>query len=131
MSTQISGGIETCHSLPASTFLDVRFKNLAFCDKDNVENMHLTEMQETYKLTSEVSSAAPPAAASAPGPSSASPGSPAPTSSSAPVKKGIWADFDTQVLAAQQQRTTGTDALIEKRCYVEEKPVPRDHDPLL
>ncbi|KAI3374214.1 hypothetical protein L3Q82_005939 [Scortum barcoo] len=39
-------------------------------------------------------------------PSSASPGSPAPTSSSAPVKKGIWADFDTQVLAAQQQRTT-------------------------
>lgn len=109
-------------SLAASTFLDVRFKNLAFREKDNVENMKkrlLTEMRETYQLTSESSSAAPPAAASAPGPNSA------------PVKKGIWGDFDTQVLAAQQHRTTGTDALIEMRRYMEEKPVPRDQDPLL
>lgn len=88
-------------------------------------------MQETYQLTSESSSAAPPAAASAPGPSSASPGSPAPTSSSAPVKKRIRADFDAEVLAAQQHCTTGTDALIEMRRYMEEKPVPRDQDPLL
>ena len=167
-------GIETCHSLAASTFLDVRFKNLAFRDKDNVENMKtrlLTEMQETYQLTSESSSAAPQAAASSsapssasarqsssassPGPSSASspapssasarqsssasasgpsyasPGSPAPTSSAAQVKKGIWADFDCQILAAQQHRTTGTDALIEMRRYMEEKPLPRDQDTLL
>lgn len=41
------------------------------------------------------------------------------------------ADFDTQVLAAQQHHTTGTDALIEMRCYMEEKPVPKDQDPLL
>ncbi|XP_041846931.1 E3 SUMO-protein ligase ZBED1-like [Melanotaenia boesemani] len=125
-------GIETCYSLAASTFLDIRFKNLVFRDKDNVEkHVLLTEMQETYHLTSESSSAGPPAAASSPGPSSASLGSPAPTSSSAQVKKGIWADFDSQVLAAQQHRTTGTDALIEMRRYMEEKPVPRDQDPLL
>ena len=46
-------GIETCHSIAASTSLDVRFKNLAF--RDNVENVKkrlLTEMQETYQLTS-------------------------------------------------------------------------------
>lgn len=91
----------------------------------------ISEMQETYQLTSESSSAAPQAAASAPGPSSASPGSPAPTSSSAQVKKGIWAAFDTQILAVQQHRTTGTNALIEMCRYMEEKPVPRDQDPLL
>lgn len=130
-------GIEACHSLAASTFLDIRFENLAFRDKDNVENMKkrlITEMQ-----ASESSSAAPqaaasspgPSSASAPGPSSASPGSPAPTSSSAQVKTGIWAAFDTQILAAQQHRTTGTNALIEMRRYMEEKPVPRDQDPLL
>lgn len=47
------------------------------------------------------------------------------------MKKGIWASFDTQILAAQQHRTTGTNALIEMRDYMEEKPVPRDQDPLL
>lgn len=30
-------GVETLHSLAASTFLDMRFKHLAFCDKDHVE----------------------------------------------------------------------------------------------
>ena len=87
-------GIETCHSLAASTFLDVRFKNLAFRDKDNVENMKkrlLTEMQETYQLTSESSSAAPQAAASSSAPSSASArqsssaSSPGPSSASSPA----------------------------------------------
>lgn len=83
-------GIEACHSPVVSTFLYIRFKNLAFRDKDNVENTKkrlITEMQENYQQTSELSSAVPQAAASSPGPSSASPGSHAPTSSSAQVKK--------------------------------------------
>lgn len=39
--------------------------------------------------------------------------------------------FDTQILAAQQHRTTGTDALIEMRRYMEEEPLPREQDPFL
>uniref|UniRef100_A0A3Q3QX58 HAT C-terminal dimerisation domain-containing protein n=1 Tax=Monopterus albus TaxID=43700 RepID=A0A3Q3QX58_MONAL len=35
------------------------------------------------------------------------------------------------ILASQQHRTTGTDAIIEMRRYSEEKPIPRDQDPLL
>ncbi|MGH0114649.1 UNVERIFIED_CONTAM: hypothetical protein FKN15_031791 [Acipenser sinensis] len=45
-------GIETFHSLDASAFLDIRFKNLAFRDRDNVETMKkrmLTEMQEVHQ----------------------------------------------------------------------------------
>ncbi|MBN3281745.1 ZBED4 protein, partial [Polyodon spathula] len=71
-------GIETFHSLAASTFLDIRFKNLAFST----------------------------------------------------AKGGIWADFDIQVLSAQQHRSTGTDALIEMSRYLEEKLIPRYQDPL-
>ncbi|MGH0136788.1 UNVERIFIED_CONTAM: hypothetical protein FKN15_062076 [Acipenser sinensis] len=133
-------GIETFHSLAASTFLDIRFKNLAFRDRDNVETMKkrmLTEMQEIHQPTSESplpgSTSAPvPSSASAPMPRFASPVTPASTPSSAPAtaKGGIWADFDIQVLSAQQHRSTGTDALIEMRRYLEEKLIPRDQDPL-
>ncbi|RXM27657.1 E3 ubiquitin-protein ligase TRIM56 [Acipenser ruthenus] len=133
-------GIETFHSLAASTFLDIRFKNLAFRDRDNVETMKkrmLTEMQEVHQPTSESpppgSTSAPvPSSASAPMPRFASPVTPASTPSSAPAtaKGGIWADFDIQVLSAQQHRSTGTDALIEMRRYLEEKLIPRDQDPL-
>ncbi|MGH0115901.1 UNVERIFIED_CONTAM: hypothetical protein FKN15_054257 [Acipenser sinensis] len=110
-------GIETFHSLDASAFLDIRFKNLAFRDRDNVETMKkrmLTEMQEVHQPTSESpppgSTSAPvPSSASAPMPRFASPVTPASTPSSAPAtaKGGIWADFDIQVLSAQQHRSTG------------------------
>ncbi|KAK6470307.1 zinc finger BED domain-containing protein 1-like [Huso huso] len=125
-------GIETFHSLAASTFLDIRFKNLAFRDRDNVETMKtrmLTEMQEVHQPTSE---SPPPGSTSAPMPRFVSPVTPASTPSSAPAtaKGGIWADFDIQVLSAQQHRSTGTDALTEMRRYLEEKLIPRDQDPL-
>ncbi|MGH0159335.1 UNVERIFIED_CONTAM: hypothetical protein FKN15_045766 [Acipenser sinensis] len=133
--------IETFHSLAASTFLDIRFKNLAFRDRDNVETMKkqmLTEMQEVHQPTSESpspgSTSAPvPSSASAPMPRFASPVTPASTPSSAPATEngGIWADFDIQVLSAQQHRSTGTDALIEMRRYLEEKLIPWDQDPFI
>ena len=47
------------------------------------------------------------------------------------TKSGIWTEFDSQVLASQEHRTTGTDAFIEMRRYSEEKPIPKDGDPLL
>uniref|UniRef100_A0A3B4TRY0 BED-type domain-containing protein n=1 Tax=Seriola dumerili TaxID=41447 RepID=A0A3B4TRY0_SERDU len=56
---------------------------------------------------------------------------PATTSNSPAAKGGIWAEFDSQVLASQEHRTPGTDAFIEMRRYSEEKPIPRDGDPLL
>lgn len=37
------------------------------------------------------------------------------------AKGGIWAEFEA----------TGTDVLIEMRRYAEERPIPRDQDPLL
>lgn len=39
--------------------------------------------------------------------------------------------FVTQILAAQRHRTTGTDALIEMRGSMEEKPLPREQDQFL
>ncbi|KAI7789919.1 hypothetical protein IRJ41_016970, partial [Triplophysa rosa] len=44
-------GIETLHSLAASTFLDIRLKHLAFRDKDHVEIVKkrlLSEMQDVH-----------------------------------------------------------------------------------
>jgi len=44
-------GIETKHSLGASTFLDIRFKHLAFRDKDHVEAVKkrlLSEMRDVH-----------------------------------------------------------------------------------
>ncbi len=129
-------GIETFYGLAVSTYLDIRFKNLGFRDMTNVEPVKgrlITEIQ-SMNQTSDLS------AESAPGPSSSSATSSASamaiaTTSSSPsgaaAKGGIWTDFDSQVLASQQHRTTGTDALIEMRRYSEEKPIPRDQDPLL
>ncbi|KAI9541118.1 hypothetical protein NQZ68_033577 [Dissostichus eleginoides] len=47
------------------------------------------------------------------------------------AKGGIWAEFDTEVVASQQHRTTGSDVIIEMRHFSEEKAIPRDQDPLL
>lgn len=80
------------------------------------------------------SMSAPPEPSSSSATSSASSMAPATTSCSpagAAAKGGIWMEFDSQVLASQQHRTTGTDSLIEMRRYTEEKPIPRDQDPLL
>lgn len=47
------------------------------------------------------------------------------------ARGGIWAEFDSQFLASQQHRTTGTDTLIGIRRYSEERFIPQYHDPLL
>lgn len=129
-------GIETCYGLAVSTYLDIRFKNLGFRDMANVEPVKarlITEMQ-LINQTSAPSMSAPPEPSSSSATSSASSMAPATTSCSpagAAAKGGIWMEFDSQVLASQQHRTTGTDSLIEMRRYTEEKPIPRDQDPLL
>lgn len=76
----------------------------------------------TSSATSSVSAMAPATTSSSP--AGASPSPPA-------AKGGIWTEFDSQVLASKQHRTTATDAIIEMRRYSEEKPIPRDGDPLL
>ncbi|KAA0714611.1 hypothetical protein E1301_Tti020309 [Triplophysa tibetana] len=53
-------GVETIHSLAASTFLDMRLKHLAFRDKDHVETVKkrlLSEMQDVHLATSESATA--------------------------------------------------------------------------
>uniref|UniRef100_A0A672ST01 HAT C-terminal dimerisation domain-containing protein n=1 Tax=Sinocyclocheilus grahami TaxID=75366 RepID=A0A672ST01_SINGR len=119
-------GVETIHSLAASTFLDMRFKHLAFRDKDHVEAVKkqlLSEMQDVHLATSELA-AAPEATStsvlrsvSVPTASCASSVTPmTPRTASATSKGGIWEDFDIQVLSAQQQQS---------------QIVPRNQDPLV
>lgn len=118
-------GIETCYGLAVSTYLDIRFKNLGFRDMANVEPVKarlITEMK-LINQTSAPSMSTPPEPSSSSATSSASSMAPATTSCSpagAAAKGGIWMEFDSQVLASQQHRTTGTDSLIETRRYIEE-----------
>lgn len=133
-------GIETFSGLSTSTYLDTRFKNFGFRDMANVDTVKkrlLAEMQSVSQTSAHSESAPEPSTSSATStasamapattshyPAGASPSPPAP-------KDGIWTEFDTQILASQQHRTAGTDAVIEMRRYSEEKTIPRDADPLL
>lgn len=138
-------GIEGFYGLAASTFLDTRFKNLGFCDTAKVETLKgqlMTDMQLVNQTSATSESAPEPTTSSSTSAtSSASAIAPATTSSSpvgaaasppAPTAKGgIWAEFDTEVVASQQHRTTGSDVIIEMCQFSEEKVIPRDQDPLL
>uniref|UniRef100_A0A671XLS4 HAT C-terminal dimerisation domain-containing protein n=1 Tax=Sparus aurata TaxID=8175 RepID=A0A671XLS4_SPAAU len=128
--------IETCYGLAVSTYLDTRFKNLAFRDSTNVEPVKarlVTEMQSVSQTSAPSSSASSSSSStsSAPAPATTSSSSAGAAASPPAAKGGIWTEFDTQVLASQQHQTTGTDVLIEIRRYSEERPTPRDQDPLL
>lgn len=115
-------GIETNHSLAASTFLDARFKRLGFQYKNNAEGMKKrlsSELKEVYQTvestpTPTPSSALAPTSSSASVPSSQSP---ALSPDSAATKVGLWADFDTQVASSQHHRSATTDVIIEMRRY--------------
>ncbi|XP_061734385.1 E3 SUMO-protein ligase ZBED1-like [Nerophis ophidion] len=117
--------IEHNHTLAASTFLDIRFKNIVFSDSANVDMIKsriITEMQalacaETQSTRHEADATA----------STVTQESPAECSSS----KGIWQEFDSHVLAFQSNRTANTYAYVEMRRYMEEKVIPRIEDPLV
>ncbi|XP_067305981.1 E3 SUMO-protein ligase ZBED1-like [Pseudorasbora parva] len=134
-------GVETIHSLCASTFLDIRFKHLAFRDKDHVEVVKkrlLSEMQDVRLATSDLAAAPPeatstsfPGSVSGPTASCASSVTPPLTPRTASATAGgIWEDFDSQVLSAQQQ-SGSSGSIIEMRRYAEEKVIPRNQDPLV
>ncbi|TNM86597.1 hypothetical protein fugu_006827 [Takifugu bimaculatus] len=113
--------IEHNHTLAASTFLDIRFKNIVFCDSTNVEMIKARLITEMQALPcAETPSTRHEAAAST---STATQGSPAGCSSS----KGLWREFDSRVVAFQSKRTANTDAHIEIRRYMEEKLEVRGH----
>lgn len=133
-------GIETFYGLAVSTYLDPRFKNLGFRDMANVESLKgrlITEIQLLRQSpTSSVSAAdltsTPATSCTLAMATATTSSSPAGAAASPPAAKcGIWAEFDSQVLASQQHRTTSTDAIIEMRRYSEERTIPRDQDPLL
>lgn len=112
------------YSLAVSTYLDIRFKNMGFCDSSNVEPVKaplVTEMQSMSQTSALPSTAT----------SSATSSAPAPATSISAAKGGIWAEFDSEVSLSQHHRRAGTDALIEMCSYTEEMPIPRDQDPLL
>uniref|UniRef100_A0AAQ5Y0H8 BED-type domain-containing protein n=1 Tax=Amphiprion ocellaris TaxID=80972 RepID=A0AAQ5Y0H8_AMPOC len=109
--------IEHNHTIAASTFLDIRFKNIAFCDIRNVETIKsriISNMQGMGCSEREMSSSE----ASTSAECSASQG-------------GLWQEFDTRFLASQSNRTANTDTYIQMRRYMEEKVIPRNEDPLL
>ena len=132
--------IESFYGLAVSTYLDTRFKNVGFRDMANVDAVKkqlITEIQSVNQTPAPSFSAPEPSTSSAT--SFVSAMAPATTSSTTEgvfpspptTKSGIWTEFDSQVLASQEHRTTGTDAFIEMRRYSEEKPIPQDGDPLL
>ncbi|KAF6720274.1 hypothetical protein FQA47_002761 [Oryzias melastigma] len=49
-------------------------------------------------------------------------------SQSASTKGSIWTEFDFQIFKSQEHCTAGTDATIEMRQYIEEKPILWDGD---
>ncbi|XP_077096440.1 E3 SUMO-protein ligase ZBED1-like [Siphateles boraxobius] len=130
-------GIETIHSLGASTFLDIRFKHLAFRDKDHVEAVKkrlLSEMRDVHLAAApQATSTSTLRSVSVPRANSASSETPpmTPCTASSTAKGGIWGDFDSQVLSAQQQQSGSSDSIIEMRRYAEEKVLPRNQDPLV
>lgn len=133
-------GIETFYGLSTSTYLDIRFKNIGFRDMANVDTVKkrlIAEMQSVSQTSAHSESAPEPSTSSATSTASAmAPATtshyPAGASPSPPATKGgIWTEFDIQIQASQQHRTAGIDAVIEMRRYSEEKPIPRDGDPLL
>ncbi|XP_051793095.1 zinc finger BED domain-containing protein 4-like [Acanthochromis polyacanthus] len=117
--------IEHNHILAASTFLDIRFKNIAFCDIRNVETIKsriIGDLQAMGCSEREMSS------------SEASTSASVTASTSAECSAslgGLWQEFDTRVLASQSNRTENTDAYIEMCRYMEEKVIPRSEDCLL
>ncbi|XP_049425257.1 E3 SUMO-protein ligase ZBED1-like [Epinephelus fuscoguttatus] len=134
--------IEHNHTLAASTFLDIRFKNIVFCDTGNVEMIKsriISEMQalgscECQATSSEASATA--STNSMTATMSLTQGSPAANTESSDAKcstskGGLWQEFDTRVMASQSSRTANTDAYTEMRRYMEEKVIQRSEDPLL
>ncbi|XP_078018726.1 E3 SUMO-protein ligase ZBED1-like [Epinephelus lanceolatus] len=134
--------IEHNHTLAASTFLDIRFKNIVFCDTGNVEMIKsriISEMQalgscECQATSSEASATA--STNSMTATMSLTQGSPAANTESSDAKcstskGGLWQEFDTRVMASQSSRTANTDAYIEMCRYMEEKVKQRSEDPLL
>lgn len=103
---------------------------------DTVKKRLIAEMQSVSQTSAHSESALEPSTSSATSTASAMGPAitshyPAGASPSPPATKGgIWTEFDTQIQASQQHCTAGTDAVIEMRRYSEEKPIPRDGDPL-
>ncbi|XP_035799093.1 E3 SUMO-protein ligase ZBED1-like [Amphiprion ocellaris] len=117
--------IEHSHTIAASTFLDIRFKNIAFCDIGNVETIKsriISDMQGMGCSEREMSSSEASTSASVTASTSAE---------CSASQGGLWQECDTRVLASQSNRTANTDTYIEMRRYMEEKVIPRNEDPLL
>lgn len=104
---------------------------------DKVKKRLIAEMQSVSQTAAHSEPAPEPSTSSATSTASAAATAttshyPAGASPSPPVTKGgIWTEFDTQIQTSQQHRTAGTDAVIEMHRYWEERPIPRDGDPLL
>ena len=116
------------YGLSVSTYRDIRCKNLGFRDSANVEPVKgwlVTKMQSLSQTSAPSSSASSSSSVTSTATSSATSSVPAPATisslsagaaASLPAAKGeIRTEFDSQVLASQQHRTTDTDALIEMR----------------
>lgn len=128
--------IEHNFTLAASTFLDIRFKNIVFCDTGNVEVIKSRLISEMQALGRQATTSEPSASTSMGTVLTVPPESPAANNERIGAKcstceGGLWQEFDTRIVAFQGNRTATTDAYIEMRRYMEEKVIPRSEDPLL
>lgn len=114
------------------TFLDIRFKNIPFCDAGNVEAIKSRLISEMQALGRQATDGEPSAPTTSMGTALTVSEESANTDSDCSTSKGgLWQEFDTRILAFQGNRTTNTDAYIQMRRYMEEKVIPRSEDPLL
>lgn len=124
--------IESFYDMAVSTFLDLRFKDIGFHDRANVESMKekLTAEMQTVSQASTISVTL----------SAQEPSEPSivlvindpilSTGVAVASKSGIWAEFDDEVVTSQKSYSPSNDITIEFRRFAEEKVIPRGQDPI-
>lgn len=117
--TERLGNVEKSNTLIISTFLDPRFKNLSFHEKNTAENVKkiiISEVAEKYAKVSREKTVESNLSAQAEDPDD---------------ELSIWSSFDKSVSVAQPRGTVTSRAIIEVQRYLEDEIIPRTEDPLM
>jgi hypothetical protein len=111
------GNIERSNTLIVSTFLDARFKNLAFSDVTAAENTKKIVTEAVSEIYNYEANQQPTEI-------------PDEIEDNTPTELSIWSSFETFVSAHKPRGTSMSRAIIEVQRYLEDDLIPRNSDPL-